>query len=400
MHYLHMSDLGPNITNKRQVNIMVSRTWTSYNPNTNHVISAYIILSDDRGSTIHAKVPGNLFRFFNAAYEEGIMYRIHRFVFLPYDTLYRPLHRERYVLFSSETTIVASLMDAALFPRHVFDFVPFNFLHGILHVRGPIVDKSRLGQSCNREVGNMVISNERCVCNKVAELFSYLQKGVIEQGTMYIIDATIIGVDLVTDWKYVKCSRCRKKTALNGDHYFCASCNTIVVNPRRAYKLVIHVVNKGEDLSCVMLMKLRLLFLGLLQMSGLRGFSLRVKIKIDRYNLATNYVRLYTVSKYMGDDINLLNKDKTMSTACASQVIPSNDVVSDGLMIYPPITDDEWAMLDESIWGPRVTSKSELTKTMISSCWSERMISHTGTETRPRLLREAAVGNFAQWAKA
>ncbi len=24
--------------------------------------------------------------------------------------------------------------------------------------------------------------------------------------------------------------------------------------------------------------------------------------------------------------------------------------------------------------------------------WSERMISHTGTETRPRLLREAAVG--------
>ncbi|PVH34836.1 hypothetical protein PAHAL_7G043800 [Panicum hallii] len=36
---------------------------------------------------------------------------------------------------------------------------------------------------------------------------------------------------------------------------------------------------------------------------------------------------------------------------------------------------------------------------MISS-WSERMISHVGTETRPRLLWEAAVGNFPQWAKA
>jgi hypothetical protein len=32
--------------------------------------------------------------------------------------------------------------------------------------------------------------------------------------------------------------------------------------------------------------------------------------------------------------------------------------------------------------------------------WSERMISHTGTETRARLLREAAVRNIAQWAKA
>jgi len=28
------------------------------------------------------------------------------------------------------------------------------------------------------------------------------------------------------------------------------------------------------------------------------------------------------------------------------------------------------------------------------------MISHTGTETRSRLLREAAVGNIGQWAKA
>ncbi len=29
----------------------------------------------------------------------------------------------------------------------------------------------------------------------------------------------------------------------------------------------------------------------------------------------------------------------------------------------------------------------------------ERVTPHTGTETRPRLLREAAVGNIAQWTK-
>ncbi|KAH0663731.1 hypothetical protein KY284_028662 [Solanum tuberosum] len=32
--------------------------------------------------------------------------------------------------------------------------------------------------------------------------------------------------------------------------------------------------------------------------------------------------------------------------------------------------------------------------------WSFRMISHTGTETRPGLPRGAAVGNLGQWAKA
>src|SRR5262245_29383433 len=36
----------------------------------------------------------------------------------------------------------------------------------------------------------------------------------------------------------------------------------------------------------------------------------------------------------------------------------------------------------------------------MTGSWSERTTSHTGTETRPRLLREAAVGNFPQWAKA
>ncbi len=52
--------------------------------------------------------------------------------------------------------------------------------------------------------------------------------------------------------------------------------------------------------------------------------------------------------------------------------------------------------------GPRLISllvRQRLTKATISS-WSERMISLTGTETRPRLLREAAVGNIGQWAQA
>ena len=47
--------------------------------------------------------------------------------------------------------------------------------------------------------------------------------------------------------------------------------------------------------------------------------------------------------------------------------------------------------------GPTPAGEGEVKPTMGS--WSERMISHTGTETRSRLLREAAVGNIAQWRK-
>ena len=39
-----------------------------------------------------------------------------------------------------------------------------------------------------------------------------------------------------------------------------------------------------------------------------------------------------------------------------------------------------------------------LTKTAIGSR-TERLNGHIGTETRPRLLREAAVGDIAQWGQ-
>ena len=50
---------------------------------------------------------------------------------------------------------------------------------------------------------------------------------------------------------------------------------------------------------------------------------------------------------------------------------------------------------------PRLISwlvRERLTKSTISSR-TERLNGHIGTETRPRLLREAAVGNIAQWGK-
>ncbi len=58
----------------------------------------------------------------------------------------------------------------------------------------------------------------------------------------------------------------------------------------------------------------------------------------------------------------------------------------------------DFALEDESA-SHQLVGSVRTTKAKTGS-WSERMDSHTGTETRSRLLREAAVGNLAQWAKA
>ncbi|KAJ9541485.1 hypothetical protein OSB04_027991 [Centaurea solstitialis] len=46
--YRFARDLRPNITDKWQVHVMVSRAWTAYNPITNRVVSFDMILSDEQ----------------------------------------------------------------------------------------------------------------------------------------------------------------------------------------------------------------------------------------------------------------------------------------------------------------------------------------------------------------
>ena len=54
----------------------------------------------------------------------------------------------------------------------------------------------------------------------------------------------------------------------------------------------------------------------------------------------------------------------------------------------------------EEQWYNLVSTEqpSDVYKRQIGSR-TERLNGHIGTETRPRLLREAAVGNIAQWGK-
>ncbi|KAL8193775.1 hypothetical protein R6Q57_026467 [Mikania cordata] len=107
-------------------------------------------------------------------------------------------------------------------------------------------------------------------------------------GTIYIIDATIVDVDLVNDWKYVKCSRCRKKTTLNGDRYFCASCDKVVVNPSQAYyKLVIRVVDKGEELSCVLFDEVVFSLLGITSYELLTRSFFELTVTNDQHDVSS-----------------------------------------------------------------------------------------------------------------
>ncbi|KAJ0513069.1 hypothetical protein HanHA300_Chr10g0353271 [Helianthus annuus] len=82
------------------------------------------------------------------------------------------------------------------------------------------------------------------------------------------------------------------------------------------------------------------------------------RIKLDDYNLAPTYSPRFTVSKYLGDKINNLASTSLPSTC------PSVDVLHDETSEFlARINDDEWDMIHESLWGPRILPTESKTST-------------------------------------
>ncbi|KAK9048858.1 hypothetical protein SSX86_032175 [Deinandra increscens subsp. villosa] len=140
-----------------------------------------MILSDQHGGSIHARIPSNIRHVFTNTLREGHVYTISRFVVLPYETSYRPLRRDNFVQFSRDTSVIASSMQSSHFRRYVFELVPFDKLKplakddtyltdviGILRVWGSLNREARPGQSRNREMREILISDESGVKLKIS----------------------------------------------------------------------------------------------------------------------------------------------------------------------------------------------------------------------------------------
>ncbi|KAI3783560.1 hypothetical protein L1987_42644 [Smallanthus sonchifolius] len=160
---------------------------------------------------------------------------------------------------------------------------------------------------------------------------------------MYNTDATIVDIDMVNDGKYVPCTTCRKKETLINGHYFCEACQRHVINPRQAYKLVVRATDKEEDIGCVIFNDVAIALIGItgddlimksfeqgaddpdwireFLIENLSGWRAILRIKIDSYNLSPNLACRFIVSKFLGDDIIMVEKNKNTSNLGASTVL-------------------------------------------------------------------------------
>ncbi|KAI3817440.1 hypothetical protein L1987_11231 [Smallanthus sonchifolius] len=85
---------------------------------------------------------------------------------------------------------------------------------------------------------------------------------------------------------------------------------------------------------------------------GLCALRAILRIKIDKYNLAPNYVRCFTLSKYMDDDIKLVAKNYTTFAIDIITLLGPNaydcGVLEEVGEFLVMITNDEWDMANEA----------------------------------------------------
>ncbi|XP_021995557.1 uncharacterized protein LOC110892715 [Helianthus annuus] len=251
--------------------------------------------------------------------------------------------------------------------------------------------------------------------NSVSDVYRYLREEEVPEGTMYNIAATIVDIDFTDDWKYIRCSTCRKKTQFVDAAYYCLACKKDVANPRQAYKLVVRVLDNGVEMTCVLFDDVAVALLDITAeelvirslsegvddpfwaqyylLDTLCARSVIFRIKVDRYNAPPHCSQRFTASKYIGENVTSVAEDNITSTIGTSThpiEETTEDIEADDAAFISRITTDEWEMAEEALWGPRVSSVSTIT-TISSAIVSTDDELNSATSTREVNTDDASI---------
>nr|POE66483.1 replication protein a 70 kda dna-binding subunit b [Quercus suber] len=127
--YSLLHELNGNKENWK-IKARVTRLWDVYNLKNRDFMSLDMVLLDEQGNHIHARIKDAFVHQFRESLQEGNIYYIRNFGVIPYQNDYKIVTNEHSIKFYATTIVKPAGSDNLSIPKYKFEFVPFEHLSG------------------------------------------------------------------------------------------------------------------------------------------------------------------------------------------------------------------------------------------------------------------------------
>ncbi|XP_075658745.1 TMV resistance protein N-like [Castanea sativa] len=113
-----------------KIKARVTRLWDVYNLKNKDFMSLDMVLLDEQGNHIHARIKDAFVHQFRESLQVGNIYYIKNFGVIPYQNDYKIVTNEHMIKFYATTIVEPAGLDHPSIPKYKFEFVPFEHLSG------------------------------------------------------------------------------------------------------------------------------------------------------------------------------------------------------------------------------------------------------------------------------
>ncbi|KAF6983934.1 hypothetical protein CFC21_002019 [Triticum aestivum] len=233
-----------------KVKVRVIRLWDAINLNNNELISLDMILLDEQGTMIHAKVIKHMVNKFRPLIQEVIsvgIYRDQKVNIRLWGNKVDQIDEDsmgRVVIVTSTTvrklkgaTKVYIDLDipetAELQTRYCLEDDIIEETGPEAHLQGTIQEQMLYNRKTLREITEIAYESEK-------------------QEKFYTAEATIKSIDTSDEWYYIGCGKCNKKLQKEGNHFYCPKCEKEPEKTCPRYKLKLEICDHTATTTCTM----------------------------------------------------------------------------------------------------------------------------------------------------
>ncbi|KAF5200541.1 hypothetical protein FRX31_009872 [Thalictrum thalictroides] len=238
-----------------RITARIMSVWKQVDEKTKKTTNLDMILIDEHGDKIHAKVNSGDIDDFKENIIQGKIITLNRFKTWNITRGPRVTNQTRIIYIQQYTKLAIVEEENEKIPMFNFEFTEFSEVPfyceeenkeiyiGICHVQSTYATRILLDQEIPevtdfklRMEGIASANNDNI--RTISQIFDMVDEGVELEKDVFKCTAKIMEVFYKTEWHYLACKKCRRKIEITDEEeYFCKKCDKVVEEAMELYKL-------------------------------------------------------------------------------------------------------------------------------------------------------------------